>query len=248
MSEADFVELVTADQPDAPSYFTYDAVLNTKERPTLSQMLEHQLRPLDVDVLLSLQSVGAQVVDVRDAVEYARAHLKGSVNIGLGGTYATWAGTILDREKPIVIIAEPGRQEEAAMRLGRIGFDSVVGYLRDGISALESRTDLMTGTTRVTPAEAAALIGSASPPLVVDIRAPREWQKGHIDGSVNIPLNHLNERLNELPVDQPVLVHCAGGYRSSIAAGLLQLHGRTKLTELNGGLAAWEAAGLPVIQ
>jgi rhodanese-related sulfurtransferase/glyoxylase-like metal-dependent hydrolase (beta-lactamase superfamily II) len=248
MSEADFVELVTADQPDAPSYFTYDAVLNTKERPTLSQMLEHQLKPLDVDVLLSLQSVGAQVVDVRDAVEYARAHLKGSVNIGLGGTYATWAGTILDREKPIVIIAEPGRQEEAAMRLGRIGFDSVVGYLRDGISALESRTDLMTGTTRVTPAEAAALIGSASPPLVVDIRAPREWQKGHIDGSVNIPLNHLNERLNELPVDQPVLVHCAGGYRSSIAAGLLQLHGRTKLTELNGGLAAWEAAGLPVIQ
>jgi rhodanese-related sulfurtransferase/glyoxylase-like metal-dependent hydrolase (beta-lactamase superfamily II) len=247
MSEKDFIELVTTDQPDAPSYFTYDAVLNTKERPTLSQMLEHQLKPIDVDVLLSLQSVGAQVLDVRDAAEYARAHLKGSVNIGLGGSYATWAGTILDRERPIVIIAEPGRQEEAAMRLGRIGFDSVVGYLRDGISALESRTDLMTGTTRVTPAEANDLLSSASPPLVVDIRAPREWQKSHIDGSVNIPLNHLVERIKELPVEQPVLVHCAGGYRSSIAAGVLQRHGRNKLTELNGGLAAWEAAGLPVI-
>ena len=81
--------------------------------------------------------------------------MKGSVNIGLSGSYATWAGTVLDSDKPIVIVAEPGRQEEAAMRLGRIGFDSVVGYLRDGISALESRTDLMTGTTRVTPAEAA---------------------------------------------------------------------------------------------
>jgi rhodanese-related sulfurtransferase/glyoxylase-like metal-dependent hydrolase (beta-lactamase superfamily II) len=247
MSEKDFIELVTTDQPDAPSYFTYDAVLNTKERPTLSQMLEHQLKPIDVNVLLSLQSVGAQVLDVRDAAEYARAHLKGSVNIGLGGSYATWAGTILDRERPIVIIAEPGRQEEAAMRLGRIGFDSVVGYLRDGISALESRTDLMTGTTRVTPAEANDLLSSASPPLVVDIRAPREWQKSHIDGSVNIPLNHLVERIKELPVEQPVLVHCAGGYRSSIAAGVLQRHGRNKLTELNGGLAAWEAAGLPVI-
>ena len=123
-------------------------------------------------MLLSLQAVGAQVLDVRDAVEYARAHLKGSLNIGLGGSYATWAGTILDREKPIVIIAEPGRQEEAAMRLGRIGFDSVVGYLRDGISALESRTDLMTGTTRVTPAEAAAALASSTPPLVLDIRAP----------------------------------------------------------------------------
>ena len=151
-------------------------------------MLEHQLKPLDVDVLLSLQSVGAQVLDVRDPVEYARAHLKGSLNIGLGGSYATWAGTILDRDKPIVIVAEPGRQEEAAMRLGRIGFDSVVGYLRDGISALESRTDLMTGTTRVTPAEAAAALASSAPPLVLDIRAPKEWQKSHIDGSVNIPL------------------------------------------------------------
>jgi hydroxyacylglutathione hydrolase len=248
MSEPEFVELVTADQPDAPSYFTYDAVLNTKERPTLSQMLEYQLKPIDLDVLLSLQSVGAQVLDVRDPVEYARAHMKGSLNIGLGGTYATWAGTILDRDKPIVIIAEPGRQEEAAMRLGRIGFDSVVGYLRDGISALESRTDLMTGTTRVTPAEAASLIGSASPPLVVDIRAPREWQKSHLEGSVNIPLNHLIERINELPVEQPLLVHCAGGYRSSIAAGVLQQRGRVKLTELTGGITAWEAAGLPVIQ
>jgi hydroxyacylglutathione hydrolase len=247
MSEPDFIELVTADQPDAPSYFTYDAVLNTKERPTLSQMLEHQLKPLDVEVLLSLQSVGAQVLDVRDPVEYARAHLKGSINIGLGGSYATWAGSILDREKPIVIIAEPGRQEEAAMRLGRIGFDSIVGYLRDGISALEPRTTLMTGTTRVTPAEAAAALASNTPPLIVDVRAPREWQKSHIAGSVNIPLNHLTERIAEVSSDKPVLVHCAGGYRSSIAAGLLQLHGRRKLTELSGGITAWEAAGLAVI-
>jgi rhodanese-related sulfurtransferase len=106
----------------------------------------------------------------------------------------------------------------------------------------------MTGTTRVTPAEASALIGSASPPLVVDIRAPREWQKSHLEGSVNIPLNHLIERINELPPEQPLLVHCAGGYRSSIAAGVLQQRGRTKLTELTGGITAWEAAGLPVIQ
>jgi hydroxyacylglutathione hydrolase len=246
MTEPDFIELVTADQPDAPSYFTYDAVLNTKERPTLSQMLEHQLKPIDVDVLLSLQSVGAQILDVRDPVEYARAHLRGSLNIGLGGAYATWAGTILDRDKPIVIIAEPGRHEEAAMRLGRIGFDSIVGYLRDGISALESRTGLMTGTTRITPAEAAAAMASATPPLIVDVRAPREWQKSHIEGSVNIPLNHLGERIAEVPAGRPVLVHCAGGYRSSIAAGLLQHHDRTNLTELTGGITAWEAAGLAV--
>jgi rhodanese-related sulfurtransferase len=248
MSEPDFIELVTADQPDAPSYFTYDAVLNTKERPTLSQMMEHQVKPLNVDVLFSLQAVGAQVVDVRDPAEYARAHLKGSINIGLGVSYATWAGTILDREKPIVIIAEPGRQEEAAMRLGRIGFDSVVGYLRDGIAALENRTDLMTGTTRVTPGEAAAALASSSKPLIVDVRTPKEFQEARIEGSVNIPLNHLLGRLDEIPANRPVLVNCAGGYRSSLAAGLLQRQGRTNLTELAGGIMAWEAAGLPVLR
>jgi rhodanese-related sulfurtransferase len=247
MSEPEFIELVTADQPDAPSYFTYDAVLNTKERPTLERVLERQLKPLDVDVLLALESVGAQILDVRDPVEYARAHMRGSINIGLGGQYATWAGTVLDRDKPIVIIAEPGREEEAATRLGRIGFDSVTGFLRDGISALESRTDLMTGTERVGPAEAAAALASSEPPVVLDVRARKEWEKGHIEGSVSIPLNRLVERATEVPPDRPVLVHCAGGYRSSIAVSLLQKLGRFKLTELAGGIAAWEAVGLPVV-
>jgi hydroxyacylglutathione hydrolase len=244
MSEPDFVALVTADQPDAPSYFTYDAVLNTKERRTLGTMIEEQLKPLSVDVVLALQSAGAQVLDVREPVEYARAHMKGSLNIGLGGSYATWAGTILDKDKPIVIIAEPGRQEEAAMRLGRIGFDAIVGYLEDGISAVESRTDLMTGTNRQTPAEVAPLLASSSHPLVLDVRNPKEFEKSRIEGGVNIPLNHLRERIGELPRDRTVIVHCAGGYRSSIAAGILQQHGIEPI-ELSGGLVAWEAAGLP---
>jgi rhodanese-related sulfurtransferase/glyoxylase-like metal-dependent hydrolase (beta-lactamase superfamily II) len=248
MSEQEFIELVTADQPDAPSYFTYDAVLNTKERPTLEHVLDRQLKPLDVDVLLALESVGAQILDVRDPVEYARAHMRGSVNIGLGGQYATWAGTVLDRDKPIAIIAEPGREEEAATRLGRIGFDSVTGFLRDGISALESRTDLMTGTERLGPVEAAAALASPAPPVVLDVRARREWENGHLKGSVNIPLNRLIERANEVPPDRPVLVHCAGGYRSSIAASLLQKLGRFRLTELAGGVTAWDAAGLPVVR
>jgi hydroxyacylglutathione hydrolase len=249
MTEPEFIQLVTTDQPDAPSYFTYDAVLNTKERPTLGTVLDRQLKPLDVDVVIALQAVGAQVLDVRDPLEYARAHLTGSLNIGLGGNYATWAGTILDRDKPIVIVAEPGREDEAAMRLGRIGLDSVTGFLRDGITALESRPDLMTGTARVTPAEAAQALGSPAPPVVLDVRAPKEWEQVRIAGSVNIPLNHLIERIEEVPADRPVLVHCAGGYRSSIAAGVLQRSNRAaEVSELAGGITAWEAAGLPVMR
>jgi rhodanese-related sulfurtransferase/glyoxylase-like metal-dependent hydrolase (beta-lactamase superfamily II) len=243
MSESDFVSLVTADQPDAPSYFTYDAVLNTKERRTLDAVLEDQLKPLSADVVLALQSKGAQVLDVRDPAEYARAHLVGSLNIALNGNYATWAGTILDKDKPIVIVAEPSREAEAAMRLGRIGFDSVVGYLQDGITALEAAPELMTGTDRRRPAEVHELLTSPAPPLVLDVRNPKELTQGRIEGSVNIPLNHLRERMHELPHDRPVLVHCAGGYRSSIAAGMLQQQG-IEVIELAGGLAAWQAAAV----
>jgi glyoxylase-like metal-dependent hydrolase (beta-lactamase superfamily II)/rhodanese-related sulfurtransferase len=243
MSESDFVALVTADQPDAPSYFTYDAVLNTKEHRTLETMIEDQLKPLDVDVVLALQSTGAQVLDVRDAAEYARAHLIGSLNIGLNGSYATWAGTILDKDRPIVIVAEPAKEAEAAMRLGRIGFDSLVGYLRGGVAALESRKELLTGTDRRSPGEVRELLASSSPPLVLDVRNPKEVAQKRLEGSINVPLNHLRERLDELPKDRQVLVYCAGGYRSSIAAGLLQQRG-LEVIELAGGLAAWDAAGL----
>jgi rhodanese-related sulfurtransferase/glyoxylase-like metal-dependent hydrolase (beta-lactamase superfamily II) len=245
MSKDEFITLVTADQPDAPQYFTYDAILNTRERGTLESNLEKVLRPLSLDEVLNLQKVGAQLLDVRDGAEFAKGHLIGSLNIGLGGQYATWAGTLLDREKPIVIIAEPGREHEAALRLGRIGFDHVRGFLADGLAALANRPDLIATTERVSPTDFnAELAGS---PVILDIRNPREWSTKHIPGSVNIPLNHLQERLAEVPRDRRIAVHCAGGYRSSAAASILHQHGITNLIEMTGGLAAWESAKLPLV-
>ena len=245
MSKEAFVDLVTADQPDAPAYFVYDAVLNSQERPTLDETLARELNPLLLDHVLALQEVGAQVLDTREPAEFASAHLTGSVNIGLSGQYATWAGTILNRDQPIVIVADPGRENEAAMRLGRIGFDHVVGYLKDGLHSLDGRPSLTATTDRVSPALAAELLASTDPPLVVDLRTPREHEQKHLAGSVNVPLNHLAERVQELPRDRTLLIHCAGGYRSSIAASVLQRHGFTRIQELAGGTAAWEAAGLP---
>jgi hydroxyacylglutathione hydrolase len=235
MSKEVFVRLVTADQPDAPAYFTFDAVLNTHERVTLDKNLEAVLQPVELDEVLRLG-------------EYAKGHLAGSINIGLGGQYATWAGTVLDRTRPIVIIAEPGREQEAALRLGRIGFDHVRGYLRGGMQALAERPDLVWPTERVTAQMAADELASADPPLVLDIRNPREWQTKHIARSLNIPLNHLQERYAEVPRDRRIAVHCAGGYRSSIAASILHHYGITNLIELAGGLAAWDAAQLPVVE
>ena len=246
MSKKAFIELVTADQPEAPPYFVYDAVLNSKERPTLDESLERNLRPLALDAVLDLQKQGAQILDTRDAEEFGAAHLAGSINIGLGGQYATWAGTMLNREHPVVIVAAPGRENESAVRLGRIGFDNVAGYLQNGLQSLEARPDLVAFVERLSPQFAAELIASSQPPLAVDVRAPREREPKHIGGSVGMPLNHLVENLKDLPKDRPLLVYCAGGYRSSIAASLLKASGFDSVCEIAGGLAAWESAKLPV--
>jgi rhodanese-related sulfurtransferase len=246
-TKEEFIRLVTADQPDAPPYFTFDAILNTRERATLDRNLEAVLQPVELAEVLRMGDRGAQFLDVRDPVEYAKGHLAGSINVGLGGQYATWAGTVLDRAKPIVIIAEPGREQEAALRLGRIGFDHVKGYLDGGMAALAGRPDLVWPTERVSVLIAAEDLASGELSLVVDVRNPREWAASHIAGSVNLPLNHLQERIEEVPRDRRIAIHCAGGYRSSVAASILQQYGITNQVEIAGGLAAWEAASLPVV-
>jgi hydroxyacylglutathione hydrolase len=246
MDKEAFIQLVTADQPEAPAYFNYDAVLNSQERPTLDEALARELNPLELDRVLALRAAGAQILDTRDPVEFAAAHLAGSINIGLGGQYATWAGTVLDRTHSIVIVADPGRETEAALRLGRIGFDHVAGYLKDGLRSLQSRPDLTARTERLSAPFAAELLASGDPPLAIDVRAPREREQKHIAGSVAMPLNRLVESMAALPKDRPLLVYCAGGYRSSIAASLLQGGGFDRVSEIAGGIGGWEAAKLPV--
>jgi rhodanese-related sulfurtransferase len=179
---------------------------------------------------------------VRDAADFAGAHLADSLNIGLGGKFATWAGTLLDRQKPIVLIAEPGREVEAATRLGRIGFDEVAGYLADGMAALRFRPDLVQRGERITAQTLLEQLDSPATPLVVDVRSEKEWQAHRIEGSVNIPLPHLRERVNEVPRDRLVVVHCASGYRSSTALSILAQQGYTNVADLVGGMAAWDQA------
>ncbi len=242
MSKERFIELVTVDQPDAPAYFTYDAVLNSRERPTLDQTLARELTPLTLEQVQAAVRDGAQLLDTRDAAEFAAAHLTGSINIGLAGQYATWAGTLLDPGKPIVIVADPGAETQSAVRLGRIGFDRVEGFLRGGLAAASN----VTGTDRLSPQTAAERVAGTHAAVMIDVRAPRERAEKEIAGTIPIPLNALLTRLEDVPRDRPLIVFCAGGYRSSIAASLLQREGLTNVSELAGGIAAWEAAGLPL--
>ena len=250
MSREAFKEIVTADQPEAPEYFVHDAILNRKERTALHDAMEKQLQPLSIDEVLTLEKSGAQLLDVRDGIDFEGGHLRGALNIALSGKYATWAGSMLSHEKPIVVIAEAGGEEEAVMRLGRIGFDNVAGFLAGGLRALEHRGDLVERTERITaPALAEWLAGkraAAGPaPTVLDIRSEAEHAGGHVAGSLNIPLPKLEERIAEVPANRPVVVHCEGGYRSAIGVSLLQKLGRAGVHDLVGGFKAWVATKEP---
>jgi len=226
--------------PEAPAYFSYDAKRNKEEHARLSAILKRGLEALSFEEVVRLQAQGAQVLDVRDPIAYAGGHLIGTLNIGLKGKFATWAGIMLEAEHPIVLITEPGREEEAITRLGRIGFDHVEGYLETGMQALAAYPDLVRETPRITATALVAELGTEHPPTVVDVRTEREWEEGHIDHSLNIPLPHLRERQDQIPPDCKVVVHCASGYRSSIAASLLGGADRLDVSDLIGGYEAWE--------
>jgi rhodanese-related sulfurtransferase len=203
--------------------------------------------PLTLDEIVRKMNTGTQVLDVRDAAAFEAGYLDGSVNVGLQGNFATWAGTVLELDTPIALIATPGQEEEAAMRLGRIGFDHLAGYLSGGAEALHARPDLVRSIERVTADGLAEALATPTPPLVLDVRGPGERHDKYIEGSVHLPLNRLKRQLDDVPRDRKVVLQCAGGYRSAIAASILAKHGLTKIADLVGGLAAWEEAGLDLV-
>jgi rhodanese-related sulfurtransferase len=240
MTKAEFTREATSDLPLQPAYFGYDAELNRKARPTLAAVLERELAPVSLERVLEALKRGDTVLDVRDADEFARGHLKGSINIGLGGQYASWAGVLLERAKPIWLVAAPGREREAALRLGRIGFDFVQGYLEGGAAAFASRPEIVASFTRVTPDELARDLASSAPPRVLDVRTETEWNRKHIDGAQWVPLPELARRIGEVPRAGRVVIQCGGGYRSSMAASILLKQGFTNVEDQRGGWAAWE--------
>jgi len=239
MSKEEFIRLVTAGQNEVPAYFSYDATLNRQERETLDQSMARALKGLSLEEVLRLRNQGAQILDVRDAAHYAAAHLVDSTHVGLEGKFATWAGTVLDRERPIVVVAESEREKEAILRLGRIGFDHVAGFLEEGMAALDGRPDLLRHNERITASALAEQLAAPEPPVVLDVRSPNERESGAIEGSLHVPLNHLRERSDEIPQQGRLVIYCGSGYRSSIAISILEQAGWVDTQDLVGGFAAW---------
>jgi len=243
MSREEFVALVTAGQPAAPGYFSYDAVLNRKERPLHSATAPRPLRP---EEFAALRAGSAVVVDARDPQEFAAGHFRGAVNVPVSGRFAEQAGTVLDPADDLVVIAPENREEEVVTRLARIGFDRVAGYLRNPEDVLTAMADEVTHASRLTAAQLRTALEGDTPPVVVDVRGCGERQaNGFIDAALHMPLSELPARMDELPTDRPLVVHCAGGHRSSIAASLLRHRGFTDVSDILGGYAAWALSARP---
>jgi len=237
MSEEEFVTIVTEGQPSAPDYFLYDAIQNRRQHRVFDAA--HAPEPLTLDEVLAKQDAGAVVVDAREPQEFAAAHLAGSVNVPVDGRFAETSGTVVGAEQEIVVVAPQDREEEIVVRLARIGFDRVAGYLREPEGAFLATPDRVTRASRLTAKVLDEARHGDVPPTVVDVRNSGELVAGTIPGSIHIPLAQLPHRLEEIPRDRPVVVHCAGGYRSSVAAALLRKEGWNDVSDLLGGYSAW---------
>jgi len=244
MTAEEFVTAVTEGQPVRPEYFAYDARRNRELHPLLD---EHAALPLlDLDEVLARHAAGAVLLDPREPAEFAAGHLRGAVNIGLQGRFAEWAGDMLSPDRDIVLVGEPDLAPEATVRLARVGFDAVAGQLADLPAALTARPDLAEASSRLTIEQLAELRGLEPDLQLIDVRGPGETASGILPGAREIPLATFTRWLAGLEQEDPVVVYCASGYRSQVAASLLRSTGFRDVSDLLGGYGAWAGAGLPV--
>ncbi len=242
MTRERFTDMVTADLPEAPDYFRRDVSLNREGAAAVADLPPPSaLTPSEV---AARQEEGALLLDVRPSSEYGAAHLPGSLNIGLAGQFASWAGSLLPAGRPLVIVAsDPDGAEEAALRLARVGLETVAGALAGGLPSWEAAGRPLRRTPQIAVDELRARKAEQPELLVLDVRRPAEYAAGHVPGALSLPLHRLEQDIGQLPRTRPLAVICAGGYRSSAATSLLERHGFADILNVVGGTSAWMAAG-----
>jgi DMSO/TMAO reductase YedYZ molybdopterin-dependent catalytic subunit/glyoxylase-like metal-dependent hydrolase (beta-lactamase superfamily II) len=243
MSEDEFVAAVTEGQPARPQYFEFDARRNRELRPLLDEAAPPLLTIAEV---LSRRDAGAVLLDPREPADFAAAHLRGAINVGLQGRFAEWAGAVLAPDRDVVLVGDPAIAVEAKTRLGRVGYDTVVGQLDDLASVFSAEPELVETSSRLTIEQLAELQRLEPGLQVVDVRSPGETALGTIPGAREIPLAIFARSLGGLDRAAPILVYCASGYRCQVAASVLLAAGFADVSDLLGGYRAWEGAGLPI--
>jgi glyoxylase-like metal-dependent hydrolase (beta-lactamase superfamily II)/rhodanese-related sulfurtransferase len=237
----EFVATITEGQAPRPRYFEFDSLRNRELRPLLD---ENPAPLLDIDDVCELARAGAILLDTREQAVYASGHLRGAVNVGLQGRFAESAGLVFPFDRDIVLVGDAALADESKTRLSRVGFDRVIGQLRDLPSVFTQRPDLVETASRLTAEQFAELLGSQPGLQLVDVRNPGETEDGVIPGAREIPLPTLTDSIESLDQTAPVVAYCASGYRSLVAASVLRASGFDDVSDLVGGFDAWQDAGV----
>jgi glyoxylase-like metal-dependent hydrolase (beta-lactamase superfamily II)/rhodanese-related sulfurtransferase len=245
LSKEEFIKELLTGLTAPPQYFPKNVLMNIQGYESLDSILEKGKTPLSPEAfeLLANETL-ALMLDVRDASAFAEGFVPNSINIGIDGNFAMWVGEMIpDIKQEILLITEPGREEEVMIRLSRVGYDNTIGYLDGGFSAWQNAGKEVDTFERITAEQLANQFSEEM--LLIDVRKKSEFDSEHVLNAVNIPLNQLNTRLAEFPKDKPFVLHCAGGYRSMIAASMLKQRGWENFKDVIGGFSEMSKTDLP---
>jgi hydroxyacylglutathione hydrolase len=242
ISREEFVAQVTDGILPPPSYFFEDARINKEGYEPIEDVIKGNNNPLFIANFKKEIERGAVILDTRNADAFEKGFIPGSINIGLNGQFAVWVGTLIDIKRPIVLVVQGGSEQESILRLARVGYENVLGYLEGSVSAWNEKLE----TVRSISADQMK-VEIKKGTEVMDVRKPNEWNMGHLKGATFLPLADFPENLKGLNQSNPYVVHCGGGYRSMTAISLMKKEGFTNLTNVYGGFSAMAQAGLEMV-
>ncbi|WKN31160.1 MBL fold metallo-hydrolase [Porifericola rhodea] len=237
MSEEEFVKEVTDGLLPPPAYFPMNVRMNKEGYESIDEVLSKGIRPLNPEAFeAAANETGALILDTRDPDVFGEAFIPNAINIGLGGQFAPWAGALIPEGQAILLLTDEGKEEEAITRLARVGYDNTLGYLQGGIKAWKDSGKEVDAVDSVNASDFAQAYKGHTP-VVIDVRKPNEYASEHVEKAINLPLDYINEHLAEYPKDETFYLHCAGGYRSMIAASILKSRGWNNFINVKGGFA-----------
>ncbi|MCC6402201.1 MAG: MBL fold metallo-hydrolase [Flavobacteriales bacterium] len=248
LTREEFKKVLLTGLTPPPGYFPKNVLMNIQGYESLDTVMERGRRALDVAAFeLVANEERPLVLDTRPAAVFAQGFIPNSINIGLDSNFAMWVGEMItDIKQPILLVTEPGKEEESIIRLSRVGYDHTIGYLAGGFEAWKASGKEVDAVSRITAEEFAKR--HAGKPLVFDVRKKSEYDSEHVEGAVNVPLNRINDHLTEFPKDRPFILHCAGGYRSMIAASILKARGWNDFVDVDSGFNGIKMTGVKVTE
>ncbi|MBQ0732927.1 MBL fold metallo-hydrolase [Aquimarina celericrescens] len=246
MSKEEFIKELLTGLTAPPGYFPQNVLMNIKGYESLDKVIDRATKPLSPEAFeVAANETGALMLDTRDAEDFSKGFIPNSINIGLEGNFAQWVGEMIpDVKQKILLITDPGKEKETVTRLSRVGYDNTIGYLKDGFNTWKEEKKDYETINRITPKNLEKGYKTESP-LTFDVRKKSEYDSEHIIGAINVPLNEINNHLAQFPKDKPFVLHCAGGYRSMIAASILKQRGWHNIVDVVGGFEEIAQTNIP---